>query len=39
LLPTGTDRLMVQLAPWVGRLNLLLGVIILVLAAALARSH
>jgi len=39
LLPTGTDLLMVQLAPWVGRLNLLLGVIILVLAAALARSH
>src|SRR5439155_23736870 len=27
--PTGTDLLMVQLAPWVGRLNLLLGVIIL----------
>jgi len=39
LLPTGADLLMVQLAPWVGRLNLLLGVIILVLAAALARSH
>ncbi|OLB23217.1 MAG: hypothetical protein AUH95_03480 [Nitrospirae bacterium 13_2_20CM_2_63_8] len=39
LLPTGTDLLMVQLAPWVGRLNLLLGVIILVLAAALARTH
>ncbi|TLY31048.1 MAG: DUF4149 domain-containing protein [Nitrospirae bacterium] len=39
LLPTGTDLLMVQLAPWVGRLNLLLGVIILVLAAALTRSH
>jgi len=37
--PTGTDLLMVQLAPWVGRLNLLLGVIILVLAAALTRSH
>ena len=39
LLPTGADLLMVQLAPWVGRLNLLLGAIILVLAAALARSH
>ena len=39
LLPTGADLLMVQLAPWVGRLNLLLGVIILVLAAALTRSH
>ena len=39
LLPTGADLLMVQLAPWVGRLNLLLGVVILVLAAALARSH
>ena len=39
MLPTGTDLLMVQLAPWVGRLNLLLGVIILVLAAALTRSH
>jgi putative copper export protein len=39
LSPTGTDLLMVQLAPWVGRLNLLLGVIILVLAAALTRSH
>jgi len=39
LRPTGTDLLMVQLAPWVGRLNLLLGVIILVLAAALTRSH
>ncbi|TLY19332.1 MAG: DUF4149 domain-containing protein [Nitrospirae bacterium] len=37
--PTGTDLLMVQLAPWVGRLNLLLGVIILVLAAALTRSR
>lgn len=37
--PTGTDLLMVQLAPWVGRFNLLLGVIILVLAAALTRSH
>jgi len=39
LLPTGADLLMVQLAPWVGRLNLLLGVIILVLAEALVRSH
>ena len=39
LRPTGTDLLMVQLAPWVGRLNLLLGVVILVLAAALTRSH
>ena len=37
--PTGTDLLMVQLAPWVGRLNILLGVIILVLAVALTRSH
>jgi putative copper export protein len=37
--PTGTDLLMVQLSPWVGRFNLLLGVIILVLAAALTRSH
>jgi len=37
--PNGTDLLMVQLTPWVGRLNLLLGVIILVLAAALTRSH
>jgi copper resistance protein D len=37
--PTGTDLLMVQLEPWVRRLNLLLGVIILVLAAALTRSH
>ena len=30
---------MVTLAPWVGRFNLLLGVVILVLAAALTRSH
>jgi putative copper export protein len=37
--PTGTDRLMVTLAPWVGRLNLLLGIVILMLAAALTRSH
>ena len=37
--PTGTDLLMVTLAPWVGRFNLLLGVVILVLAAALTRSH
>ena len=37
--PTGTDLLMVTLAPWVGRLNLLLGIIILVPAAALTRSH
>ena len=37
--PTGTDLFMVTLAPWVGRFNLLLGVVILVLAAALTRSH
>jgi len=37
--PTETDRFMVTLAPWVGRFNLLLGVVILVLAAALTRSH
>jgi len=30
--PTETDRFMVTLAPWVGRFNLLLGVVILVLA-------
>ena len=39
LAPTGTDLMMVKLAPWVGRANLLLGVVILVLAAALTRSH
>ncbi len=39
LAPTGTDLMMVKLAPWVGRLNLLLGIVILVLAAALTRSH
>lgn len=37
--PTGTDLLMVKLAPWVGRFNLLLGIVILLLAAALTRSH
>jgi uncharacterized membrane protein len=37
--PTGIDLLMVVLAPWVGRLNLLLGIVILLLAAALTRSH
>ena len=37
--PTGTDLLMVRLAPWVGRFNLLLGIVILLLAAALTRSH
>jgi copper resistance protein D len=37
--PTRTDLVMVALAPWVGRLNLLLGVVILVLAAAMTRSH
>lgn len=37
--PTGTDLLMVQLAPWIGRFNLLLGIVILMLAAALTRSH
>ncbi len=37
--PIGTDQLMVTLAPWVGRLNLLLGIVILLLAAALTRSH
>ncbi|MBI3810073.1 MAG: DUF4149 domain-containing protein [Nitrospirae bacterium] len=37
--PTSTDLLMVTLAPWVGRFNLLLGVIIILLAAALTRSH
>jgi putative copper export protein len=37
--PTETDRFMVTLSPWVGRFNLLLGVVILVLAAALTRSH
>ena len=37
--PTGTDLLMVQLASWVGRFNLLLGIVILLLAAALTRSH
>jgi len=37
--PTGTDFLMVELAPWIGRFNLLLGIVILTLAAALTRSH
>jgi len=37
--PTGTDLLMVTLAPWIGRFNLLLGIVILMLAAALTRSH
>lgn len=37
--PTGTDLLMVELAPWIGRFNLLLGIVILTLAAALTRSH
>ena len=37
--PTGTDLLIVTLAPWVGRFNLLLGIVILMLAAALTRSH
>ena len=37
--PTGTDLLMVSLAPWIGRFNLLLGIVILMLAAALTRSH
>jgi len=37
--PAGTDLLMVKLAPWVGRFNLLLGIVILLLAAALTRSH
>ena len=37
--PTGTDLLMVELAPWIGRFNLLLGIVILMLAAALTRSH
>jgi copper resistance protein D len=37
--PTRADLFMVALAPWVGRFNLLLGVVILVLAAALTRSH
>jgi uncharacterized membrane protein len=37
--PTGTDLLMVALAPWIGRFNLLLGIVILMLAAALTRSH
>jgi putative copper export protein len=37
--PTGTDLLMVALAPWIGRANLLLGIVILMLAAALTRSH
>ncbi len=36
--PTGTDLLMVALAPWIGRFNLLLGIVILMLAAALTRS-
>jgi len=39
LLPTGTDLLIVALAPWIGRFNLLLGIVILLLAAALTRSH
>jgi len=37
--PTGADLMMVALAPWVGRANLLLGIVILMLAAALTRSH
>lgn len=37
--PTGSDRAMVTLAPWIGRFNLLLGIVILLLAAALTRSH
>ncbi len=37
--PTGADHLMVALAPWIGRFNLLLGIVILMLAAALTRSH
>lgn len=37
--PTGSDLLMVSLAPWIGRFNLLLGIVILMLAAALTRSH
>jgi copper resistance protein D len=37
--PSASDLFMVRLAPWVGRFNLLLGVVILVLAAALTRSH
>src|SRR5438876_4792769 len=37
--PNGTELLMVQLTPTVGRLHLLLGVIMLGLAAALTRSH
>ena len=37
--PTGADLLMVSLAPWIGRFNLLLGIVILMLAAALTRSH
>ena len=37
--PTGTDLLMVALASWIGRFNLLLGIVILMIAAALTRSH
>ncbi|TAL09456.1 MAG: hypothetical protein EPO02_10265 [Nitrospirae bacterium] len=37
--PTGADLFMVALAPWIGRFNLLLGIVILTLAAALTRSH
>jgi putative copper export protein len=37
--PTGADLFMVTLAPWIGRFNLLLGIVILLLAAALTRSH
>lgn len=37
--PAGADRIMVLLAPWLGRINLVLGVVILLLAAGLTRSH
>lgn len=37
--PAGADRVMVALAPWMGRINLVLGVVILLLAAGLTRSH
>ena len=37
--PAGADRIMVVLAPWMGRINLVLGVVILLLAAGLTRSH
>jgi putative copper export protein len=37
--PAGADWIMVLLAPWMGRTNLVLGVVILLLAAGLTRSH